>query len=399
MTTPFSTTRVTLAAAGVRYSKWTRVTIGRDLRDITGHFSVAYYDEGRAAAAMPGTARGAVPSPVLRRQACTLAIDGETVLDGWTDKVAGANDAKHIDTSITGRDRTGDLADCAAAPNGPAEWRNANLLQIAQQICAPFGITVTAQAPVGAPFPRLAINPHETPLAAIEKAARQRGLLVLSDGVGGLLLTDGGRSAAPADIRRGVNVLDVRFSFDDTKRFSDIYVKGQSEKAAGRRPAGGAPIGHDYAPGPIPLPPNAQATEGAGILMTGHAVDPEVTRYRPSVRMVRTQSGGATVQQQAEWAVRVARGESSRLVFTVPDWRAGPSNALWRPNTTVRVVDPYSGVDDVMLIRAVTYRIGPDGEHPNTPLTDIDVIGLTAFDRIEQPANRVPLKPAGGGTP
>jgi prophage tail gpP-like protein len=135
---------------------------------------------------------------------------------------------------------------------------------------------------------------------------------------------------------------------------------------------------------------NAQATEAAGILMTGHAVDHDVTRWRPSVRMVRTQSGGATQQQQAEWAVRVSRGESVGLDYTVLDWRA--NGVLWRPNTTVRVSDPYAGIDDTMLIRGIVYQLGPDGQSPATPTTAISVVGLTAFDRIDDPTPKRPLR-------
>jgi prophage tail gpP-like protein len=149
-------------------------------------------------------------------------------------------------------------------------------------------------------------------------------------------------------------------------------------------------MGHSYAPGTQPSLAGAQAIEAAGIQMTGHAVDPEVTRWRPSVRMVRTQSGSSTQQQQAEWAVRVARGESTGLRYSVLDWRA--NGTLWRPNTTVRVLDPYAGIDDTMLIRAVSYRIGPDGPQPQTPITDIDVVGLTAFDRIDEPTPKRPSR-------
>ena len=215
-------------------------------------------------------------------------------------------------------------------------------------------------------------------------------MLVVSDGVGGLLLTTGGRTPAPAGLIVGQNVQKASFSFDDTKRFSDIFVKGQAEKCAGRRGQGPPPLTHAATPGTQPGMAGAQATEAAGILMTGHATDPEVTRWRPSVRMTRTQSGSATAQQQAEWAVRVARGESVSLHYPVLDWRA--NGVLWRPNTAVRVWDPYAGIDDVMLIRAVTYRIGPDGQSPQTPMTDIEVVGLTAFDRIDEPTPKRPLK-------
>jgi prophage tail gpP-like protein len=383
--------RVTLTVNGTVYRTWMGLTLRRDLREITGTFSLQYFDAGRATQAMPGSVRpGPVPSPILRRQACTIALDGEKVLDGWIAEMEGEWNEGAIEVSLQGYDRTGDLADCAVAPNGPAEWRGATLLQVVQQICAPFGISVRAETDIGAPFARLAINPHETALCLIEKAARQRGVLVVSDGVGGLLLTSGGRAAASADIVVGGNAQRARFRFNDRRRFSDYFVKGQCEKAAGHRGSSRPPLGHDVAPNQDwqPPPASAQATEAAGILMTGHAVDPEVTRWRPHVSLTRTQSGSASAQQQAEWQARVARGESTHLSYRVLDWRAGSKRALWRPNTEVHVYDPYAGIDDVMLIRAVTYVLGPDGEKPTPPATDIEVVGLTAFDRIDEPAKR-----------
>lgn len=384
--------RLVLTVNGVAYALWQTARITRDLREITGTFRLDYFDAGRAAAAMPAAPRSSpVPAPILRRQSCTVALDGQVVLDGWIDGMEGEWTATSIKAIITGHDKTVDLSECSACAKGPAEWRGATLLQIAQQVCSPFGISVRADTNIGAPFVRLAVNPHETALSLLEKAARQRGVLVVSDGVGGLLLTTGGRQRAPADIRAGSNAQRLRYKFDDRHRFSDIYVKGQSEKAAGlRADISGPPMGHDYVPGPQPSMVGAQQIEAAGILMTGHAVDPEVKRWRPSVRMTRTQSGSATQQQQAEWAVRVARGESTNLTYTVLDWRA--NGQLWLPNTVVRVWDPYAGVDDDMLIRTVDYLIGPDGEKPTTPQTEIQVVGLTAFDRIDLPTPKRPLK-------
>ncbi len=364
--------------------------IGRDLRDVAGYFDLQLFDGGRAAAAMPQSAQpGASVAAIQQGAPCQLAIDGEPVLVGYIDVAEGEWRADRLQAHVRGRDRTGDLVDCAATPNGPAEFRHVDLLHIAGAICAPFGIRVVAQTEIGAPFERLAIGPHETAMVAIEKAARQRAVLLVSDGVGGLLLTTGGRSAAPGNLIVGQGVLGARYRYDWTRRFSDVFVKGQAEKAAGRR--GSAPaLTHATAPlanGVAPsLPADAEATEGAGILMVGHAVDPAMTRWRPSVRMTRTQSGMSSVQVQAEWWVRVLRGESTLLSYTVPDWR-GPNGSLWRPNQVVRVFDPYGGVDEPMLIRKVIFRLGDDGAR-----TEIEVVGLTAFDRINEAQRRAPLR-------
>lgn len=387
--------RVALKVNGTALTNWRRLTLTRDVADITGTFRLEYFDAARAAAGMPAAPSMSPLSPaVSRRQSCAVVLDGETVLTGWIDEMGGRWTGTEIDFYIAGRDKTGDLASCAAAPNGPAEWRGVTLLQVAQQICAPFGIKVRAETDVGAPFARLANAAHESALSVLEKAARQRGVLVVSDGVGGLLLTTGGRSRAPADIRVGGNVHRAGYEFNDTNRYSDYYVKGQSEKAAGARAAAPAPLGHDYVPVlPVVPPAGAGAIEASGILMTGHAVDREVTRYRPVVIMTRTQSGMNTVQQQAEWRARVDRGQSTGLTYTVMDWRAGPRNGLWLPNTVARVTDPWAGVDDDMLIRGVCYRMD---EHDL--VTDLHIAGLTAFDRVDEATPKRPLKPVKGAS-
>ena len=385
--------RVTLTVNGAPFSQWSEFSLTRDVGDITGRFSVTYFDAARAAAGMPASPSSApLPPAIARRQSCALALDGETVLTGWIDGMEGQWDGSSIATSISGRDKTGDLADCAAAPTGPAEWRNVTLLQVAKQICAPFGIAVRAETSVGAPFTRLALNPHESALSLLEKAARQRAVLVVSDGVGGLVLTTGGRANAPADIRVGFNVQRAAFRFDDTHRFSDVYVKGQSEKAAGARTATSPLLSHAVAAVVTPsIAANAGTIEAAGIQMTGHAVDQEVTRYRPGVVLTRTQSGMTSVAQQAQWRLRVARGLSTTLNYTVLDWRAGAAGALWLPNTVARVYDPWAGIDELMLIRGVTYRMSEKGF-----MTDLAVVGLTAFDRVDEAAPKRHLKAVKG---
>ena len=274
--------------------------------------------------------------------------------------------------------------DCAALPRGPAEFHGVDLLHVAQTVCAPFGISVRAETDVGEAFERLAVAPHETALAFLEKAARQRSVLLVSDGVGGLLLTKGGSTQGPAALTIPGNVQAVEFKDSEQGRFSDVFVKGQTDghKTHGPTPALDStvvPIDDDSsAP-----PPSATITQAATVLMTGYAMDPEITRWRPTVRLTRTQSGMSTTQEQAEWAVRVARGLGTQLTYSVLGWRAGPQNTLWRPNQVVDVVDPWSGLDKPMLISGVRYRYGAEGE-----TAQLSLVGVTAFDRINEAQKR-----------
>ena len=382
-----TTRRMTLSVAGLVLSRWTAVQVPRNLRDIAGSFTVQYRDSGREALSFDPDLDPFPRFPtVLSGQACSVAIDGTRVLTGWIDKVSAKWSGNQLSCTITGRDKTGDLVDCAASPNGPVEWRNMSVLQIAQAICKPFGISVRADVDVGGTFPVFGVDADETAISAIEKAARQQALLVVSDGVGGLLLTRGGSTRAPAPLTRPGNIQDGGIESDWTQRFSDYYVKGQTNKSVTRQaqvplftsatdPTSGLTF-------PIETSTTATTTESVSSIMTGHAIDPEVTRYRPTVRTAKTQSGAATVTEQAFWGLRVAKGMAETLQYTVLDWRAGPSNALWLPNALSHVTDPFAGLDKDMLISGLTYQYDGTGE-----FTQLELAGRTAFDRINEPAD------------
>lgn len=379
---------------GVQFQQVVRLAVTRDLANIAGTFDVVLVDDARLFRALPFPWGRPEGGPETRPGlAITIAIDKDPVLVGWIDRLALRWSGEDIECHIQGRDKTGDLVDCAALPDGPAEFRGVDLLHVAHHVCDPFGITVRAEVPLGAPFEQLAAQPHMTALAFLESGARQRSVLLVSDGVGGLLLTRGGATRAPDDLRVGVNVQEITAEFDWTQRFRDYIVKQTST----RTNTGGPPLlttapplsvsgggGNFYGP--------FTAQEARNIINTGRAIDPEVTRHRPTVRLTRTQSGMTTVQEQAEWMLRGARGASDSIHLRVLDWRAGQDRRLWQPNALTRLRDPYSGIDRDMLIAGVAHRFGEQGA-----TTDLRIVGRTAYDRINE-AER-PTRRGRGGTP
>ena len=376
-----TTNRVKMKLGGFIFAAFGNVEIARDLKDISGTFKMDCLDQVRLRQALPVW----IDSGFTNKQAidagmaCEISIDDETVLIGWVEILSLKWDATRIECHISGRDRTGDLVECAALPDGPAEFKGVDLLHVAQLVCAPFGIPVRADVDVGAPFDRLAATPHQSAMEFLESASRQRSVLLTSDGVGGLLLTRGGKTRAPASLTVGGNAVSVEFTRDFTHRFSRYIVKGQSGRGHGHAAAALdgslAPDGGLAAAAPGP----ASAVAAGHIVMTGEARDPEITRYRPRVLMVRTQSGMSTVQEQAEWALRVAKGMSEQLHIPVLDWRDGPKRDLWRPNQMTLVYDPYSGLNKDMLIAGVAFTFNHDGAG-----TAIRLAGVTAFDRINE---------------
>ncbi len=389
--------RCELLLSGRPFGEVVSAEVVRDIEELSGSFRAEILDVERTWSALPGwwkpggaSARG----PVTPGERAEIRLDGQTALLGWLDDVEVRLGPDSLSMALSGRDVTGDLVDCAAAADGPAEFVGLTLPEIAARICAPFGISVRSEVDPGPPFPRFGIEPGETAIGAIEKACRQRAVLATSDGVGGLVLTRGGRGAAPAPLVFGDNIQTLRASFDHSGRFSEYIVKGQGE-----RPRRAAPPALDGTAAPLttaapaarPEPASA-AGERPRVVMSGRARDAAVARHRPLVALAKTQSGGASVQEQADWMMRTARGKAERLTVGLADWRAGPQGRLWRPNERVAVDDPLSGASAELLVAGVRHRWGDGGA-----TAELSLCGPDAFDLLDEGGEaerRRPARPA-----
>lgn len=390
------TQRVTLKLGDDAFEEIITAEITRDLEEISGGFRIECLDMARLAKARPAWWRPDVlRGPVQPGERAVLAIDGEVVLVGWIDRVEVNYGPDKVSMMLFGRDVTGDLVDCAAAPEGPAEYLNLSLTDLCARICAPFGITVTADVDVGAPLPKFGIEPAETAMSAIEKACRQRAVLAVSDGVGGLRLTRGGRGKGPAPISFAENIVTMDGIFDHERRFRDYICKGQSPSKGGQALDRTATPLTAAAPERRPAP-TSPAGARPRVVMTGRAQDPAVTRYRPTVLMAKTQSGGASVQEQADWRMRTARAQAESLRVVVSDFRAGPEDRLWRINERVLVDDPLSGVSAELLVARLTWRLTKRGSE-----TELRLCGCDAFDVLLEPSEtaRAPRPLDGTATP
>ena len=347
--------RVTLKIGGTRFLGWQSIEVTRNLEELAGDFVVTARDDVRAIQTLHYATLDDLffvrPGPQ-----CEISLDGELVLKGYVEKVSPNIDGDMAFVTIQGRDATGDLVDCAAAPDGPGEYRDIDLKTYAERIAGPFGIPVIADVDPGRPFARAPVEVAETALSAIEGHARARGILVLSDGIGNLRLTRTGADRAPAGLSLPGNMLRSSGEFTTTERFSETHVKGTAEKAHGKR--GAVPKTVGIGAGDPAAPQGSAATQRERAALSGHGVayDEEVARYRPRVIPTRHQPDALSPQDEALWHMRQARGRSETHETEVLDWRApAGTGALWKPNQMASVDDAFLGVNRDMLISGVTY--------------------------------------------
>ncbi len=319
--------KVELAIGGLLYSGWTDVSVERSLDTISGQFSVSVAWKDDAS----GPALTIAPD-----DRCQLRIAGEAVIDGWIDRVMPDASSEDHSISISGRDRTGDLADCAAIAK-PGSWQKTKLEAIAAELAKPYGVKVTAKVSTGAPIAKFALQQGETVHSAIERLARFRGLLLVSAPGGDLEITEPTKDAPIATLEWGKNIKAVRGSYDHSQRFSDYIVKGQ---ASGDNDKSGKTVSQ----------------------VRGEAKDGGVKRYRPTLIIAEDQSDGVSAKTRAAWEAGVRAGRAQTIDIDVLGWRIPGGGSLWRPNVRVRVICPPAMVaDQVMLVAAVRLTKGEQG--------------------------------------
>lgn len=369
------TRRVSLTLGGAVYDEWTRVEIVRDLSDISGSFQLELRDSIRSIASWPFASLAPLARKVTLLDAVTIAIDEETVLAGYIEEIAPRADASGVSIAISGRDKTGDLIDGAASVDGPFEYDDIPLDSFCTKICEPYGLRVRAEVDIGEPIERATIDVAETGLSGLEKYARQRGLLVTSDGIDSVVLTRSGHARAPGSIVfPSYGVISASGCFSSRGRHDAYHVKGQAERAGGKRKGKTAHLDATAEPltGATPdgYVSGLAEHEEAGTAIHATARDPQVRRHRPHVALGRTKLTQKGAQTQADWMARTARAKEEKLEYEVKDFRA--NGELWRPNTMVPVDDSFNDVNKDMLIAGVAYRYDEQGVRTLLRLTGPD---------------------------
>jgi len=339
---------VTLRVAGIDYRGWTNVSsIRMGMDALAGGFSIGLTEKWP----------GAAIRPIRKEDAVEVRIGDAVVINGHVDEVERDLSTSAHTITVTGRDATADLVDCAAM-NSPGEWKDRGLVEIAREICGPFGIAAALAPGVnpGKPFALFALQKGEKAGAAIQRLCAARGILPYSDGRGILVLGPGTPGRAGCALVEGKNAKGLRVKDGRIGRWRDYTVYAQSGQ---------------------------WGDAGANAGTTGHAHDNGIRRYRPTARMADDLADGVTATQQAAWEAMVAKAKAEAVTVKVRGWRHG--EGIWRPNLLVEVRAPSLMVSGDRLIASVDLSLDKD----EGTVATLSLVGPGAF-------NLLATKEAGG---
>jgi prophage tail gpP-like protein len=306
--------KISVIVGGLAYEGWLSSEVERSLESIAGTFNIPV-------SLVPG-----LYPKINRQDAVQVKIGETTVIDGYVLSAEPFYRKNDCGLRIVGRDRAGDLVRCSAIHKG-GQWRGAKLDAIVRDILKPFGLPLEVATDVGAAIADFKLAHGETALDAIARAAKLRGVLATRSEVGGLSLTKAGTKRFEGAIVRGLNVIEMQGIGTDEQRHRDYYVYGQSNTVADFERARG---------------------------LKATANDSEMRRYLPLIINADGNTTAAELKDLAQHTMRVRRGHSMGLRYTVEGWTW--KGKAWPLNQRVAIYDDIAGLDgEQWLIASVKH--------------------------------------------
>jgi prophage tail gpP-like protein len=323
---------VRLVVNGREYGGWKSVRITRSVESIAGSFDLEANDRW---------AGQDEPWPLAEEDECRVEIDGAVVIDGYIDRRSMALAGQQRTLSFAGRDRAAVLVDCSAVLDAYT-FRKATVLDVARKVCAPFGIEVSLQDGLALPTApaKTVINPGDSAWQALERVAQSAGVLVVSDGRGGIVITRSGTGRATALIE-GQNVLGASVDYDGTARYARYVVVTQ---------VGGT-----------------DSASGNATRIEAEATD-EAVRRTDRVLLIQPEAGitAESARRRGDWEARIRAAQAETVSVVVQGWQQ-PDGELWPINALVEARIPAIGVNGQMLISQVEHTLS-DGAGETTQL-------------------------------
>ena len=336
------------------------------------------------------SSKDAKPLPFLGGEACEVFADGECVLTGFIEKVAGSGNPESHVISISGRDKPADIIDStldSKAPNGevfsdlrppitlktviertiaslgaaPGQAGSAEISVVDEVIPDPFNEAEDLISP----------EPGDNAFEFIEKWARKRQVFLTSNGDGDVVIARGSETQIDAFLIHRVNsddnnVISWSVDYDLTTRFNRYKMPSQRNLIA------------------LIL---AGITDFSTIVEQGggenEVKDEDIRKGRQMIIVPETNSSDSESRKRAEWE-RNIRKARSRIYSAVVDGYRNQTGELWRVNQLVRVEDVFAGINSVMLVNSVIYGLTEDeGSTTSLSLVNRDAYTLEIAEPSE----------------
>lgn len=344
--------KVAIEIDGDHWDRWDSLQISMSLDEIAPQLVVSTldsrefeeeifpYSEGdevRVTVKLPGTA------------------EPERLMTGYLHRPEIDDDPRSGTTvKLVAFSKTVDLVECAVDP--PKQWNKIDPLELAKELCKPFGIQAAAAYDMGSPLKKFETDPGETVARALGRIAEARRGIIQSDSFGNVIFTQAVDEANGKRLEAGQNIIRGTYVGDFSDRFSQYTVYSQ------RTPE----------------------SNYSGAIASGQAVqvfDDGVSRFRPYAETSDKDDKIEDLEHRAKHARNIRAARSRDYSCDVLGWGWGPigDSVLWRPNELVYVQHPKCQVDGLLLCSRVVLTAGAEF------MTHLDFVRREAYDPAKSP--------------
>lgn len=336
-----SRSELVLEVNNKEFTGWSSVSVTRSLEQCTGSFNLGLtMDKG-----------GKQVDAINKGDKCVIVFKTDygpvsriPIMEGYINRKSSGVTATEVSLAVSGEDVTQDLVECSAITTSNG-WTAATLIKICKDLAKPYDIGVEDYTDSEKVFKNYKIQDGETCFDVIERAARQEGVLPISNRFGNLVLTYSAEADGPIskDLYEGgenANVLELNLDEDIADRFSEYTFKGQN---SGDGKAWGA-----------------NTTR-----LVKKATDSGVKRHRPTVILSEGKTDAQRLQNRANWEAQVRAGRSAMWTARVASWFIDPPEMTstirpWEINALVNLKSVEYDYSGVLLVTGITFSLTAD---------------------------------------
>jgi prophage tail gpP-like protein len=260
---------------------------------------------------------------------CTIVLGGATAISGWVTQRQVAYDAERHQVQIIGKANTFWPAKSSIKPED-ANMDNMNIVQIANKLVAPYGVSVR---PIGdvdtSPFQQKQAPPGGNIWQFLDEVARMKKVLLSSNAAGEVLLIGPHGMPSVAVLKEGVNIKKMQSNISIEDTFADIIAIGQV-------------AGHD------------EQNMSAANDMQGHAAGGSCVASTLVIPVEDPVQTPAELTKRAQFEAQWTDGAKVTCNITVQGW-FNEFGDLWRAGQQVMVISPMVFINQTLKIKTVTW--------------------------------------------
>lgn len=299
---PADINEVALTISGKRFRFWESMRLSRAIDTIDSIEFTAPFDNE-----LLGFRETFKP---FSYQPVTISVGGELLFTGTLLNVSPVVEGSKKTVSVSCYAKPGVLSDCTMPASAfPLEFDGVTLQGIANVLLQPFGIEAVFLGEPGTTFERVALDPGKKVLEFLAELAKQRNLIIASDGQGRLVFQQASIGSEPvANLEQGASpLLTAGANFSPQEYYSHI---------TGLEPA-------------MTGLPGAKYTVQNPLLKS---------TLRP-LNFTGSDTQNTDIKQAVQAKLGRMFGNMATYDLTLMGWRT-PAGALWSPNTKITLLAP-----------------------------------------------------------